>query len=366
MGDHEAPKIDSGNKLMLVLSAVVLLVTVGYLVLSLTNTIQKNTLPTEVAEAPQAPAEPEAVAEAEETPAETAKAEPEKAAASGPSASQGAEMFAANCASCHGAEGQGQGMFPKVTGLGHDEIVSKLKAYRAGEQVGPQTAMMAPNAQGLSDEDIESLALHLAGGEAKAATADSEPAAGSSAGGDAQAGASMYASNCASCHGAEGQGQGMFPKVAGLGHDEIVSKLEAYRAGEQVGPQTAMMAPNAKGLSDADIQNLAAHLSGGQGGGEQAAADTGDGAETASAPAGDVTAGKDQFAAQCASCHGMQAQGQGMFPGLTGLSAGDAADKLKAYRAGEQVGPQTAMMAPNAANLSDEEIANLAAYIGSL
>jgi len=39
------------------------------------------------------------------------------------------------------------------------------------------------------------------------------------------------------------------------------------------------------------------------------------------------------------------------------------AKRLKQYRAGEKVGSNSALMMPNAANLSDAEIANLATYI---
>lgn len=78
--------------------------------------------------------------------------------------------------------------------------------------------------------------------------------------GDAAAGKSKYSSSCASCHGANGEGAGIFPKLAGLSADAAAGKLTSYKAGKQVGPNTAMMAPMATGLSDADIANLAAHI----------------------------------------------------------------------------------------------------------
>lgn len=84
------------------------------------------------------------------------------------------------------------------------------------------------------------------------------------------------------------------------------------------------------------------------------------------AVAGDAAAGKALFAGQCASCHGANAEGQGMFPKLAGQSAADITAKLNAYKAGEQVGPMTSMMAPMATGLSDADIANVAAYVSSL
>lgn len=80
------------------------------------------------------------------------------------------------------------------------------------------------------------------------------------AAGDAAAGKSKFASSCASCHGANGEGAGIFPKLAGKTADDATAKLTAYKAGKTVGANTAMMAPMAAGLSDADIANLAAHI----------------------------------------------------------------------------------------------------------
>ncbi|MDY0137982.1 MAG: c-type cytochrome [Thiomicrospira sp.] len=66
----------------------------------------------------------------------------------------------ASCVGCHGATGGG-GVGPELKGKARDDLIAKLKAYRAGEQVGPMTAMMAPMALGLSDADIDALADYI-------------------------------------------------------------------------------------------------------------------------------------------------------------------------------------------------------------
>jgi len=76
--------------------------------------------------------------------------------------------------------------------------------------------------------------------------------------GNATAGQGAYAT-CIGCHGAAGEG-GVGPKLSGQAPADIVSKLKKYKAGEQVGPMTSMMAPMAAGLSDADIDNIAAYV----------------------------------------------------------------------------------------------------------
>lgn len=82
------------------------------------------------------------------------------------------------------------------------------------------------------------------------------------------------------------------------------------------------------------------------------------------ATAGDATAGQAAYAT-CVGCHGAAGEG-GVGPKLAGQSAADVAAKLNAYKAGEQVGPMTSMMAPMAAGLSDSDIANIAAYTAAM
>ncbi len=71
-----------------------------------------------------------------------------------------------------------------------------------------------------------------------------------------------YGSVCAGCHGLKGQGQATFPKLTGQTADQIAAKLRDYKAGKKLGEQTAMMAPNAANLSDAEIEALAKHIAG--------------------------------------------------------------------------------------------------------
>jgi cytochrome c553 len=81
--------------------------------------------------------------------------------------------------------------------------------------------------------------------------------------------------------------------------------------------------------------------------------------------AADLDAGKGKYQQVCASCHGAEGKGQAIFPGIAGQDAEYVAGRLQQYRAGEQVGPTTALMAPHAAALSDDDIANVSAYIAA-
>jgi cytochrome c553 len=79
--------------------------------------------------------------------------------------------------------------------------------------------------------------------------------------------------------------------------------------------------------------------------------------------AGDLTAGQKVYQASCKSCHGPKARGMASFPKLTGQTEEYLANRLQQYRAGESVGPNSALMKPVAAKLTDEDIANVAAFV---
>lgn len=62
---------------------------------------------------------------------------------------------------------------------------------------------------------------------------------------------------CAACHGPDGKGIAPnFPVIAGQHASYLVHSLEQYRSGER---KNAVMGPQAVGLSDEDIADLAAY-----------------------------------------------------------------------------------------------------------
>ncbi len=81
--------------------------------------------------------------------------------------------------------------------------------------------------------------------------------------------------------------------------------------------------------------------------------------------AGDAAAGQSK-AMVCAACHGQD--GKAMiptYPNLAGQNAPYLEMALKGYRSQERTGLQATLMYGMAANLSDQDIADLAAYYSS-
>lgn len=70
------------------------------------------------------------------------------------------EKAYATCVGCHGAAAEG-GVGPRLNNQPVEDIVAKLERYKAGEQVGPMTGMMAPMAAGLSTEDMKVIAEYV-------------------------------------------------------------------------------------------------------------------------------------------------------------------------------------------------------------
>lgn len=265
MAQHDV-KVDSMAKMVTAIGALLLLVVVGYMVKSLLNTIDRNSTKGEVVMTPTPSVSATAPAPAT---APTAPAAAVQVAAASGDAAAGKAKFA-TCAACHGANGEGAGAFPKLAGLSAADVEAKLKKYRAGEQVGPQTALMAPNAAALSDADIANLAAHIASlGAAAPAAPSAAPAPDASA---APApvvdkvvldrGKAIY-TTCALCHGNEEAKVSRLlnaPLLPGHPASAVVALMKMYRDGKPVGPNSSFMFPIAQGLDEEDTLAVAAYI----------------------------------------------------------------------------------------------------------
>jgi cytochrome c553 len=78
--------------------------------------------------------------------------------------------------------------------------------------------------------------------------------------------------------------------------------------------------------------------------------------------AGDPQAGKAK-AATCAGCHGANGEGKNPYPALAGKSEASLVEAMQDYKSGKR---SNAIMKGFVAKLSDEDMANLAAYYASL
>lgn len=76
-----------------------------------------------------------------------------------------------------------------------------------------------------------------------------------SAAGDAAAGQALQ-NKCSGCHGANGEGKGPNPPLAGMDYDKHVAAMEEYKSGAR---DHKMMQMLVKKMSDKEIADLAAY-----------------------------------------------------------------------------------------------------------
>ena len=79
--------------------------------------------------------------------------------------------------------------------------------------------------------------------------------------------------------------------------------------------------------------------------------------------AGDPVAGEKRYMQSCFNCHGPAGKGAASYPKISGKEISYVTAMLETYRDGIEVGPNSSLMIMMAMPLTDEEIANLAAYL---
>jgi cytochrome c553 len=165
--------------------------------------------------------------------------------------------------------------------------------------------------------------------------------------GDVQAG-NTKAYTCTGCHGIPGYNNVYptykVPKIGGQNYAYLVAALKAYRNGER---DHATMTNQASSLNDGDIEDISAYFAS---------------LPLSSQPSGIVSAAEEKSKV-CEACHGVTGKSvDPTYPNLAGQHASYLAQALGDYRSGARTNP---IMAGMATNLSNQDIADLAAWFAS-
>lgn len=76
-------------------------------------------------------------------------------------AADGAKLFGAKCAECHGVDGKDAAIAGKAI-IGGGSL-AKLNGYKAGTYGGAQKETMQASLAGISDEELKAIAAHVDG-----------------------------------------------------------------------------------------------------------------------------------------------------------------------------------------------------------
>jgi cytochrome c553 len=184
------------------------------------------------------------------------------------SAQEGATKSAV-CSSCHGPNGNSANPeWPRLAGQSAVYIAQQLKLFRSGVRDNP---IMKPLAAGLSDKDIDDLAVYYQAQTPAGLEADPSYW---------QAGAVLYrrgdpARNipgCVACHGPVGRGNlaAGYPALRAQQSVYVVKQLNDYATGARysgagaakAAPNSVMMLSIAKRLTPEDMRNVASYVQG--------------------------------------------------------------------------------------------------------
>jgi cytochrome c553 len=166
---------------------------------------------------------------------------------------------------------------------------------------------------------------------------------------------------CVACHGPNGNSANPeWPNLAGQHEQYIRKQLQSFKSGARKNP---LMTPMAMGLSDDDMDDLAAYFAAQKNAGLEA--------DAGKLPLGQrvYRAGDPKTGAPaCASCHGPTGGGNppASYPALRGQYATYVAAQLRAYRAGTRQTDPNQMMRNVASTMSDEQIDAVASYVQGL
>jgi cytochrome c553 len=182
----------------------------------------------------------------------------------------------------------------------------------------------------------------------------------------AQTGNAGGALPCASCHGANGEGQvsdaGPIPRLAGLSAPYLVKQLEDYKRGQRLNDIMQLIA---QALEPGEITDVAAYY-----------ADRQAPASPPPATPSDVLKQGEQLALlgkweanlpPCLSCHGPNGVGVApSFPYLAGQFAGYIEGQFRQWRSGERKNDPLDLMKTVARGLDERETAAVASYFQTL
>lgn len=217
----------------------------------------------------------------------------------------------ANCAGCHGMDGRGvTGDIPNLTAQVETYLVASLHAYKEGKR---SHAALRDMTMKMTDADMQNVAAYYASlpPVKNATVAEAQ---------DIHEKGKAAATNCAACHGADGNSvtQGI-PSLAGQQPEYFISAVKSYLDG---GRKIASKEKEAmvSALNQVDIEAMALYFA------SQKPAQR-------KVPAVGNEAAGEPLSAECGACHGASGvSSDAKIPTLAGQDAQYLVDAIKAYQ----------------------------------
>ena len=160
------------------------------------------------------------------------------------------------CQGCHrvGALGRADGSYPRLAGQHATVLIKQLADVRSGRRSNPKMLPFADH-QSLSVQEIADIAAFL---QQLPVPADQ----GRGSGTDLIRGAALYEKDCATCHGAHGEGKAdqFYPRLSGQHYRYLLRENRLIRNGERRNANPDM-ADVIRAYSDEDLAAVADYIS---------------------------------------------------------------------------------------------------------
>jgi cytochrome c553 len=175
---------------------------------------------------------------------------------------EGRKLATEVCSSCHGPRGESvSSAFPRLAGQQAQYLDVQLKAFRDRTRADPMAqAYMWGMASQLDDAAIASLAAYYS---------SQKPVRGAAASAKlAQQGRAIYetgiaganAQACVTCHGKDGEGNSIYPRLAGQHAEYLVKQLVVFKSSLRADTNAAIMHNISSGMSFDQMEAVAAYL----------------------------------------------------------------------------------------------------------
>ena len=164
------------------------------------------------------------------------------------------------CSECHGPGGDGNNpQFPKLAAQQPQYLEAQLRAFRAHERAEPEAQhyMWGAASRDIDENLIAAVARYFASQPAPKGVSG-DPALVAKGKKLFQEGSPQrQIQACASCHGPEAKGNGVFPRLAGQHGQYLLKQLRLIQTAVRKAP---VMHGIIEHLDDADMQAVAAYL----------------------------------------------------------------------------------------------------------
>lgn len=164
------------------------------------------------------------------------------------------------CSTCHGLTGESTSpMFPKLAGQQKEYLVAQLTDFKGHDRKDSRGAQYMWGYPHLTSKQMDELADYFSSQRPMQKGADGAM--------DSQRGEAIFRNGapeqgvvqCAACHGAKGEGNGVFPRLAGQHASYLIEQIKVIQ-GSDHRPRSAPMKAATHELSSADALAVANYL----------------------------------------------------------------------------------------------------------